>query len=146
MRPMPLIAAALVVVSLLVGCSSLKLPLPCDLMLLAVPADVTLAAGDPLPAERDVIAAPGDFDPSRSKIRTDPSGANVLDLRLRGEAVPRLAAHTAGHIGEPIALVINGEIVAVPVVQSSIPNGEITLTPATIDNVDFSERFEGCVR
>jgi preprotein translocase subunit SecD len=144
-RPVSRVAAVVAAASLLVGCSSFRLPLPCDLMILAVPADSTLNAGDPLPAKRDVIAAPGDFDPTRSKIRTDPSGANVLDLQLRGDGVPRLAAHTAAHVGEQIAIVINGEIIAVPIVESSIPTGEISITPATIDNVEFAKRFEGCV-
>lgn len=139
-------AAAVVAGSLLVGCSSVTVPLPCDLMILAVPADSTLEAGDPVPAEPDVIAAPGDFDPSGSAITTDPGGANVLDLRLRGDAVPRFAAHTAAHVGEQIAIVVNGEVVAIPIIESSIANGEISITPATTDNDAFAKRFEGCVR
>lgn len=130
----------------LAGCSSLTLPLPCDLMIVALPPDSTLQEGDPVPAEPQVIAGPGDFDAIGSSIRTDPNGAVSLDLRLRGEAIERLAGHTAGHMGESMAIVINGEVVAVPIIQSPIPAGEMSVTRGMDDNETFAQRFAGCVR
>ena len=149
MRRRPGLAAAVAAVAavwLLIGCSSIKVPLPCDLMILAVPFGSTLQAGDPVPADSQVLAAPGDFDTTRSGIVTDAGGANALDLQLRGAAVARVAGHTAAHLGEQIAIVINGDIVAVPIVESPIPDGNISMIPATIDNATFPERFAGCVR
>ena len=140
------IALAAAATAVLVGCSSITLPLPCDLMILAVPFGSTLQAGDPVPADTQVLAAPGDFDTTRSGIVTDADGANTLRLQLRGAAVARVAGHTAAHLGEQVALVINGEVVAVPIVESPIPAGEISIIPATIDNATFPERFAGCVR
>ena len=131
----------------LAGCESITLPLPCDLMIVALPADSTLQPGDPLPADPQVIAGPGDFDVLRSSIKqTLPGGEVSLDLQLRGAAIGRVASHTEGHIGEPIALVINGEVVSVPTIQSPIPDGVLSVTPATDDGQDFTERFAGCVR
>ena len=130
----------------LVGCSSLTVPLPCDLMIVALPPDSTLKEGDPVPPDPQVIAGPGEFDAIGSSIKTDPTGAVSLDLRLRGAAVERLASHTATHVGEPMAIAINGEVVGVPLIQSSIPAGEISVVPATSDGAAFAKRFAGCVR
>jgi preprotein translocase subunit SecD len=144
-----MLAAATFVVAgawALAGCSSLTLPLPCDLMIVALPPDSTLQEGDPLPAEPQVIAGPGDFDAIGSSIRTDPGEGVSLDLRLRGAAIERFAGHTAAHVGEPMAIVINGEVVAVPFIQSPIPAGEMSVIPATDDSEAFSDRFAGCVR
>lgn len=140
------IAVAAAATALLVGCSSITLPLPCDLMIVALPADSTLQPGDALPADPQVIAGPGDFDAIRSSIKTLTTGEVSLDLVLRGAAIDRVARHTEDHLGEPMAMVINGEVVAVPFIQSPIPDGAISVTPATDDAQAFSERFAGCVR
>jgi preprotein translocase subunit SecD len=132
---------------LLVGCESITLPLPCDLMIVALPADSTLQPGDALPADPQVIAGPGDFDVLRSSIKQALPGGDVsLDLQLRGAAIDRVARHTEDHIGEPMALIINGEIVSVPIIQSPIPDGALSVSPATDDAQAFTERFAGCVR
>ena len=132
---------------LLAGCESIALPLPCDLMIVALPADTTLQPGDPLPANPQVIAGPGDFDMLRSSIKqTLPGGEVSLDLQLRGAAIGRVASHTEGHVGEPMALLINGEVVSVPTIQSPISDGVLSVTPATEDGQDLTERFAGCVR
>ena len=109
-RRMAIALVAVAGVWSLIGCSSLTVPLPCDLMIVAVAADSTLKEGDPVPPEPQVIAGPGEFDAIGSSIKTDPNGGVSLELRLRGAAIERLAAHTAAHLGEPIAIVINGEL------------------------------------
>lgn len=141
-------AILMVAMTLLAACESITLPLPCDLMIVALPADSTLQPGDPLPAEpHQIIAGPGDFDVLRSSIRqTLPAGDVSLDLQLRGAAIGRVAGHTKAHLGEPMALLINGEVVAVPIIQSSIPDGAISVTPDTADADAFVQRFRGCVR
>ena len=132
---------------LLAGCDSITLPLPCDLMIVALPADSALQPGDPLPANPQVIAGPTDFDALGSSIKqTLPGGEVSLDLQLRGAAIERVARHTEDHLGEPMALIINGEIVSVPIIQSPIPDGALSVSPATDDAQAFTERFAGCVR
>ena len=145
-RRMAIALVAVAGVWSLIGCSSLTVPLPCDLMIVAVAADSTLKEGDPVPPEPQVIAGPAEFDAIGNSIKTDPNGGVSLELRLRGAAIERLAAHTAAHLGEPMAIVINGEVVAVPFIQSSIPAGEISVAPATSDGAAFAKRFAGCVR
>ena len=144
------LGTAIVVLAMtsLAACESISLPLPCDLMIVALPADSTLQPGDSLPAEpHAVIAGPGDFDAVRSSIRQGlPAGEVSLDLHLRGDAIGRVARHTEDHVGEPMALLINGEVVSIPIIQSSIPDGAISVTPDTDDADAFIERFRGCVR
>ena len=133
--------------TLLVGCESITLPLPCDLMIVALPADSTLQAGGALPEDSLVIAGPGDFDALQSSIKqTLPGGEVTLDLMLRGVAIDRVARHTTEHVGEPIALVINGEVVSVLIVMSPIPEGAISVTPDSDQAEGFAQRFAGCVR
>lgn len=146
MRPIPRVAAAGVTVWLLAACSSLTLPLPCDLMIIAVPVDATLQAGDPLPTDPQILAGGSDFDTTRSSITKDADGVNVLNLQLQGAAVGRFAGHTEAHFGEQVAIIINSEVVAVPVVQSSIPTGQLSIIPGAIDNAEFAQRFAGCIR
>ena len=128
------------------ACSSVALPLPCNLMIVALPADSTLRAGDPLPAELQVLAGPGDFDGLGTAISTDANGYVTVDMQLRGVAVARFAAHTAGHIGEPMAIVINGDVVGVALILTPIVGGELAITPATDDKEAFKQRFAGCIR
>ena len=130
----------------LVGCSSVALPLPCDLTIVALPADSTLQPGDPLPAGAQVLARPDDFDRSAVAIVNDDAGNPAVSLELRGDAIARVAAHTAGHVGEFMAISINGDVVAVPVIQSPLLDGKIQISSGSEDGDDLAAKFVGCVR
>jgi hypothetical protein len=126
------------------GCSGI--PLPCDVTISALPPGSTLASGDPLPAGLPVIAAPGDFDSSATTILADVNGPTTVNLNLRGDAIDRLGAHTAGHVGEPMAIAVNGRVVAVPMIQGAIQGGEIQVTSGAADAVNVGDAFAGCAR
>ncbi len=130
----------------LIGCSSVTLPLPCDLTIVALPADSTLQPGDPLPAGALVLVGPDDFDRTTIAIVDDDSGNPAVSFELRGDAIARVAAHTAGHVGEPMAIAINGDVVAVPFIQSPLLDGKIQISSGIQDGDDLAAKFAGCVR
>ena len=140
-----LVAATLVVVWSLAGCGALPIPLPCALTIVALAPDEQLAVGDPLPEGREVIAGPDDFDTANSSLVAGPDGGTTLDLPLRGDAVQRLAAHTAGHVGEPMAVAVNGEVVSVPYIMTAIDDGRISITGGLADDPTMADRLAGCV-
>jgi preprotein translocase subunit SecD len=128
----------------LVACSSVTLPPPCDLTIIALPADSTLKAGDPLPAASEVLAAPNDFDRLKIAIVADTMGNSAVNLELKGDAIARVAAHTVGHTGEFMAIAVNGTVVAVPMIQGPLLDGALQVTGAQ-DGNDLAQRFAGCV-
>lgn len=128
----------------LVGCSSITPPAPCDLTIVALPADSTMEPGDPLPAAPLVLAGPTDFDRTTIAIVTDDLGNPAVNMTLRGDAIARVAAHTAGHPGEFMAIAINGTVVSVPMIQGPLLDGQLQITAAAGDN-DLAQRFAGCV-
>jgi preprotein translocase subunit SecD len=127
------------------GCSSLKLPLPCDLKLVALPADSSLQVGEPLPADTQVLAGPAEFDPAATAVVDDANGNPAVDLELRGDAIPRVGAYTADHIGERMAMAINGVVVAVPVIQAAMPDGSIQISAGFDEGDELASKFSGCV-
>ena len=133
-------------VAVLAGAGCQAIPLPCDIALVALPPDSTLESGDPLPGNLQILAGPDDFDRSATTIQADVNGNAAVDLTLRGDAIARVAAHTAGHIGEPMAIAINGTVAAVPFIQSQLPDGRIQISSGALDGGDLGEQFAGCVR
>jgi SecD-like export protein len=130
------------------ACSSAPLqPLqPCNLTMIAVPPGVLITADDPLPANSQILATPGDFDLEGTRIEPDQSGSLSLILRLRGDAVGRLAAHTTAHTGDLIAIVLNGDVVSVPMIAATIADGEIAISGPSSDGDALASRFSGCAR
>jgi preprotein translocase subunit SecD len=126
-----------------VGCASIT-PGPCDLTIVALPADSTVEPGDPLPVAPLVLAGPNDFDRTTIAIVTDDLGNPAVNMALQGDAIARVAAHTAGHTGEFMAVAINGTVVSVPIIQGPLLDGTLQITGAGA-NDDLGQRFEGCV-
>lgn len=55
-------------------------------------------------------------------------GARTVDFRLTPAARTAFAAYTAAHIGDYFAIVLDGTVLTAPVIQSSIPNGEVEIS------------------
>ena len=143
------LAVALVAIASIwsmVGCSAVPRSLVCDVTIVALPADTTLKAGDPLPEQSLVLAGPDDFDRAAMEIAPDSNNQPALDLELRGDAIARLEAHTAGHSGEFMAIAINGTVVAIPMILSPIPDGQLQITSGGTGDIDLAQEFAGCVR
>ena len=131
----------------LVACSTSPLPpvQPCNLTLIAIPEGVLMTEDDPLPPNSRVLATPGDFDLTGTKFEADQMGPMVI-LRLRGDAIDRFAAHTAAHTGDLIAIVLNGDIVSVPMIAAAINDGEVAISSPTSNGDAFVSQFSGCAR
>jgi hypothetical protein len=129
----------------LVGCSSMAPPLPCDVAIVALPADSMLVPGDPLPPGSQVLAAPDDFDRTAITFGRDSMDYPAVNLELRGDAIGRVGAYTAGHMGEFLAISVNGSVVAVPMIQGPLLDGKLQVTGSQ-DGNDLTNRFAGCVR
>lgn len=131
--------------SLGMGCGAV--PLPCNLAIAAVPADLPLEEGDPLPGSLPLLAGPADFDQDAVRVLADANGeTTIVDLQLRGDAVARFAAYTTGHAGELMAIAVNGTVVALPTIEGAIPDGRLQIASGLLGESDFGERFAGCVR
>jgi preprotein translocase subunit SecD len=117
----------------------------CDVSIVALPADTTLKPGDPLPDRSLVLAGPDDFDRTAMEIAPDANNEVALNLELRGDAIARVGAHTAGHLGEFMAIAINGTVVAIPMIQGQILDGKLQITGGQ-GGADLAQRFAGCVQ
>jgi preprotein translocase subunit SecD len=136
-----LMAVALAI-GLVQGCGIV--PLPCDISIAALGAEPSVLAGDPLPDDLAVIAGSGDFDADATSVIVDEQGSSI-QLRLRGDAIVRLAAHTAAHTGKFLAIAINGTVVSVPMIMASIPDGDLQIVLTDADVPEVSEQLAGCI-
>ena len=120
---------------------------PCALSIVAIPTGQLITEDDPLPPGSQIIATPNDFDVAATTIEAGDAGGPVVNLRLRGDAIDRVARHTADHLGDLIAVVLNGDVVTVPMVQSAIDGGEISISGGSVgpDADAFADHFAVCV-
>jgi len=151
-----LAAAALVAVLLAAACSSEDAPQaaapqaaapkpPCDISLVALPPGSDLTAGQPIPPGSQVVARPDDFDRAATTMEDAGDGTHAVTLHLRGAAIDTFATHTRNHVGDLVAIVVNGKVVVVPMIQEAITDGEIRLSAPTTDDAEFVSRLAVCV-
>jgi hypothetical protein len=126
------------------SCSAVPVVARCDVTLVGLPAGVLIAETDPLPANVIFLAGPVDFDPEGTRLEQSADGF-TFTLKLRGDAVGRMAAHTAAHVGDQLALGVNGQTVMVPTINEPVADGIVQISPGGID-VDVDPRLAGCVR
>jgi hypothetical protein len=126
------------------GCSLLPAGPACQLTLGALPAGTDVSPGDPLPPGMPIIAAPDEVDATATHLQVDDPNAPELTIALKDGAVDRLAAHTAGHVGDSFVVGIDGIVVAVPFIMSSIADGMLVITPADDGAKAFANRLASC--
>jgi hypothetical protein len=134
-----------------VACTSeaqppVQAPPRCALSLVAIPTGEQISEEDPLPAGSVILATPDDFDLAAMSIDQDPELGSTVTLRLRGPAAGEFAQHTANHIGDMIAIVLNGDVVSVPVILAPIHGGEISIQMGGLGADRALERFADCVQ
>jgi TonB family protein len=59
-------------------------------------------------------------DVSSARVVPGPGGLFSVDLTFQAEASARMSRATAGHVGKPVAIVLDGRVVSAPVVRSPI--------------------------
>jgi preprotein translocase subunit SecD len=69
---------------------------------------------------------------SAASIGADQTGQRTVDFTLQSEGRDLFAAYTASHIGDYFAIVLDGEVISAPVIQSSIPNGQVQISQGGI--------------
>ena len=73
--------------------------------------------------ERDVVAADDNLLVARAI--TDATGHPALSLRFDAGAAQRIAAFTRAHVGERLAVVVDGRVLTAPVIRSEITGGSL---------------------
>lgn len=115
----------------------------CDLTIGAIDdgEDIEL---DALPADAEILVRPADVDPSGWVLTEDPDAGLVAELRLRPAAAERFAQHTRDHIGDFIALEVDGVVVAVPTINAPIEDGQLQVSFANADD-GTREAIQSCL-
>jgi preprotein translocase subunit SecD len=68
-----------------------------------------------------------------ARIGTDQNGIPTLDLTVDARAAAALASATGGHVGDYLAIALDGVAVAVPVINDEITGGQIQVSFAADD-------------
>lgn len=58
---------------------------------------------------------------------TDATGIHQVGITLTEDAAARFARYTAEHIGDPLAIVLDGMVVSVPTIQAEISGGDVVI-------------------
>ena len=74
-----------------------------------------------------------------ASIGADQNGQRTVDFTLNAEGKDLFARYTAGHIGDYFAIVLDGEVISAPVIQSSIPNGQVQISQGGIGGYPLAE-------
>ncbi len=72
-----------------------------------------------------------DLDPSQLGVQPDPNGGTNYQITfgMKGNAIQHLSTFTANNIGHALTIVLDGQVISSPTIQSQIPgNGVITGT------------------
>jgi protein-export membrane protein SecD len=58
----------------------------------------------------------------------DTNGQPAVDFVLKGDGAKLFADYTAQHVGQYFAIVLDSAVISAPVIQNSIPNGQVEIT------------------
>ena len=62
-----------------------------------------------------------------AQIGANETGQRTVNFTLTGEGKDRFAQYTADHVGDYFAIVLDGKVITAPVINSSIPNGQVEI-------------------
>jgi hypothetical protein len=109
-----------------------------DVAFVPLPADdygsggLVAEVGKPLPkAEPSLFGWEG----IESATRDATEAAPTVKVTLKPLAAQAFADYTAAHVGEQFAILVDGIVAVVPIVNAPIPGGEVTIS-AGVDNAD----------
>ena len=74
-----------------------------------------------------------------ASIGTDSTGQRTVDFTLNSTGKDLFAKYTAEHIGQYFAIVLDGNVITAPVIQSSIPNGQVQITSGGIGGYPLAD-------
>jgi len=61
-------------------------------------------------------------------VGTDQNGRPAVDFVLKGDGSKLFADYTAQHVGDYFAITLDSSVISAPVIQNSIPNGQVQIT------------------
>ena len=88
-----------------------------------------VVAGQALPAQLPVLF--GSEGLASVQEASDQDGNPALNLTLTPAAAATFADYSTNHIGEQLAIVLDGRIVTAPIIQSAITGGQVQITNAS---------------
>ncbi|MEJ5240143.1 MAG: protein translocase subunit SecD [Anaerolineales bacterium] len=68
------------------------------------------------------------LEPARILVRQDQVGKFVIEFALKPDAKDLFAEYTSTHIGQVLAIVLDGRVISTPVIQSAITDGAGVIT------------------
>jgi preprotein translocase subunit SecD len=74
-----------------------------------------------------------------AQIGANQTGQRTVNFTLTGDGKDRFANYTADHIGDYFAIVLDGKVITAPVIQSSIPNGQVEIQSGGIGGYPLAE-------
>ncbi len=74
-----------------------------------------------------------------ASIGADETGQRTVNFTLQAEGKDLFANYTADHIGQYFAIVLDGKVITAPVIQSSIPNGQVQISSGGIGGYPLDE-------
>jgi preprotein translocase subunit SecD len=100
--------------------------------------DTQMAAGQVV----DLVKFPPLFSGDQvaaASIGADQTGNRTVDFTLNAEGKDKFANFTQDNIGKYFAIVLDGQVISAPVIQSSIPNGQVQITQGGIGGYPLAE-------
>jgi preprotein translocase subunit SecD len=88
-----------------------------EVVFVAVPADTSLAAGDPVPGVEPLFGAEA---VASAQLVEDMAGRTAIEITLTPAAAARFRTHTADHFGEQFAIALDGTVLAAPTINAVI--------------------------
>jgi preprotein translocase subunit SecD len=76
---------------------------------------------------------------SSAVIGADQTGQRTVDFTLNDKGKQLFADYTAAHIGQYFAVVLDGTVITAPVIQSSIPNGQVQIQSGGIGGYPLAD-------
>ncbi len=76
---------------------------------------------------------------SSAVIGADQTGQRTVDFTLNDKGKQLFADYTAAHVGDYFAVVLDGKVITAPVIQSSIPNGQVQVSQSGIGGYPLAE-------
>jgi protein-export membrane protein SecD len=76
---------------------------------------------------------------SSAVIGSDQTGQRTVDFTLNDKGKQLFADYTAAHVGDYFAVVLDGNVITAPVIQSSIPNGQVQVTSGQIGGYPLAD-------
>jgi preprotein translocase subunit SecD len=76
---------------------------------------------------------------SAASIGADATGQRTVDFTLKPTGKDLFANYTADNIGKYFAIVLDGKVITAPVINSSIPNGQVQITSGGIGGYPLAD-------